>query len=358
MPARKKPSNTKASKKKLGKKQIIRAIHSIARKLGRSPIQAEFVRMSGIDITAVKRQFGWYPRAVRAAGLATQSGQKVDSGAILQDWAEVARKLGHIPNYYEYAEEGRYGASGFRRFGGWALIPDAYLRFIESGGLEGEWEDVTAMVRKHATRNNKEDYRPGCQNAFNGFPPMRQIPPPEVAGKRCVTATMLGVFLAQVMGAQFWSSGAIYNRHVLPDRPLLGPPLHEGSMTHAPVNEMGVIILFAMWAERLGFVIEFAQTKFPDCKAKMEVEPGRWQDVDVEFEWESMNFKFHRHDAKKMQRPGVLAAQLEGLSGGHHGGGAEQGGEKRRLVIAPCSHDKSCAPTLRSLVGGTGVWRS
>jgi hypothetical protein len=70
-------------------------------------------------------------------------------------------------------------------------------------------------------------------------------------------------------------------------------------MTHEPVNEMGVIMLFSMHAERLGFIIEFAQAKYPDCKAKMEVEPGRWQDVDTEFEMYSINFKEHRHEARK-----------------------------------------------------------
>jgi hypothetical protein len=33
-----------------------------------------------------------------------------------------------------------------------------------------------------------------------------------------------------------------------------------------------------------------------DCEAKREVVPGKWEDVLVEFEFESRNFKEHRHD--------------------------------------------------------------
>jgi hypothetical protein len=31
----------------------------------------------------------------------------------------------------------------------------------------------------------------------------------------------------------------------------------------------------------------------------MEVEPGRWQDVRIEFEYESRHFRSHRHDPRR-----------------------------------------------------------
>jgi hypothetical protein len=86
-----------ARKKIPGKKQIIRLIQSVARKLGRTPIQAEFVRMSSIDVAAIRRRFGKFPSAVRAAGMVPNKGLKIDSATLLQNWAEVVRRLGHIP---------------------------------------------------------------------------------------------------------------------------------------------------------------------------------------------------------------------------------------------------------------------
>ncbi len=288
-----------ARKKIPGKKQIIRAIQSVAHKLGRAPIQAEFVRLSGIKLPTIKRYFRWFPAAVRAAGL-MQAAQRVKSADILQDWAEVTRRLGHIPSFREYVREGRYCTTVFqRRFGGWVATREAYLRFADSGGLNQEWADVTEMVRRIAIAGKTDESRLGYQQAPNGLLPPRPVLPIPVAGMKCVTPTMLGAFVAHVTGIQFWSSGFLFNRRVLPDRPLLGPPMQRNAMSYEPVNEMGVVMLFSMWADRLGFVIEFAQARYPDCKAKMEVEPGRWQDVNVEFELNSSTFVEHGHDPDK-----------------------------------------------------------
>lgn len=66
-----------------------------------------------------------------------------------------------------------------------------------------------------------------------------------------------------------------------------------------PTNEMGVVLLFGMLFWRLGFIIESAQIGYPDCRAKLEVEPGRWQDVGIEFELHSRHFLAHRHDPSR-----------------------------------------------------------
>jgi hypothetical protein len=291
MPPRKKP---------ITRKQIIQAIQAVGQKLRHVPNQAEFVRLSGIEVREIKRHFRWFPAAVLQAGLPWQGGRKIESADILQDWAEVSRRLGHFPTYREYGLEGRYGTTLIqKRFGGWKRMPEAYLRFVETGSLKEQWADVTEMVRQRARVVPAEYPRPVSESSEHRPAPLPQLLPVAVAGKKCVTVKMLGVFVAQITGIQFWSTGALFNRRVLPDRPLLGPPMQRTGMAYEPVNEMGVIMLFSMWAERLGFIIEFAQAKFPDCKAKMEVEPGRWQDVDVEFERYSANFKAHQHDARK-----------------------------------------------------------
>jgi len=87
-------------------------------------------------------------------------------------------------------------------------------------------------------------------------------------------------------------------RRVLPDRPLLGAPLGLPGFAFEPTNEMGVILLFGMLAHRLGFIIEHTSNFFPDCRAKIEVEPGRYQDVRIEFEHMSRHFRAHRHDPR------------------------------------------------------------
>ena len=77
-----------------------------------------------------------------------------------------------------------------------------------------------------------------------------------------------------------------------------GAPLGLAAMAHAPTNEAGVMFLFGVLAERLGFRIERIQTAFPDCEAKREVRPGVWELQKYEMEYESRNFKEHGHDPK------------------------------------------------------------
>ncbi|HEY2169857.1 MAG TPA: hypothetical protein VGJ30_09560 [Candidatus Angelobacter sp.] len=81
-------------------------------------------------------------------------------------------------------------------------------------------------------------------------------------------------------------------------KPVMGEPFDRSPMTNAPVNELGVMVLFGMVAARLGLQVESVQGKFPDCVAKRLVAPGKWQHLRIEFEYESKNFKLHGHDPK------------------------------------------------------------
>jgi hypothetical protein len=82
-------------------------------------------------------------------------------------------------------------------------------------------------------------------------------------------------------------------------RPVVyGEPLGLAAMAHAPTNELGVLFLFGIVAADLGFRVERLQAAFPDCEAKREVAPGKWELVLVELEIYSRNFKLHRHDPR------------------------------------------------------------
>ncbi len=81
----------------------------------------------------------------------------------------------------------------------------------------------------------------------------------------------------------------------LDDRPILGEQLDYRGLLHAPVNEIGVVYLFGMLSEELGFVVESIQAGFPDCEGKRKVKKDRWQRVRVEFEYRSSNFVRHAH---------------------------------------------------------------
>jgi hypothetical protein len=129
------------------------------------------------------------------------------------------------------------------------------------------------------------------------------------------------------------------------------------AMAYEPVNEMGVMVLFSMLAQQLGFVIEAVQSGFPNCEAKIEVEPGRWQHFRIEFEYESLQFK--KHTRSQPVRPHcLLAAQLEELSAAHTGVGTEQAGGAPRKEITPDKRimDSTFPDDIGTLVSSTSCF--
>jgi hypothetical protein len=237
-----------------------------------------------------------------------------------------------VPSQSEYLQLGSYSIDCLsRRVQKWLNVPTEFCRFVAAGGLAGDWNDVLEKI-KHGPipswneRGNlakrREAARLACEARARGpavtreglmplevkrvtddtppdekiAAPARGLPPP-LAGKKLVTATMLAVFVAEVAPTALqWITGACFPRRVLEDRPLLGATMQLPGLAHEPVNEMGVILLFGMVARQLGFIVESVQAAFPDCEARMEMQPGRWQRVRIEFEYESRAFKQHNHD--------------------------------------------------------------
>jgi hypothetical protein len=70
-------------------------------------------------------------------------------------------------------------------------------------------------------------------------------------------------------------------------------------MTHAPTNENGVLFLFGMVAQELGYWVEsLTPSSFPDCQAKRRVRKSgrdKLEHVRIEFEFASRNFRDQGH---------------------------------------------------------------
>lgn len=339
-----KPTN---KDKRQSKEAVIAAIQEVARQIGHVPTAREYRTLGRVSLWQVMGRFSKYRNALRAAGLEpSQKGVKVEAAALLEDWGKVVRKLGLVPSLGQYKKAGRYSCECFYlRFKRWVNVPAEFTRFVKAGWLAGDWTDVGETIRRcpipqqgaygmlafhraaraayeaqirqtAATREamNREasanlpradglasepitelERRPFGEIAATGT----MLPPP-LWGKKCVTETMLAVFVAELAPSAFpMVTAACFTRRPLPDRPMLGPPTRPCGLAYEPVNEMGVMALFCMLSRQLGFVIESVQSAFPDCEAKMEVEPGRWQHFRIEFEYESRNFRDHRHDPEK-----------------------------------------------------------
>jgi hypothetical protein len=75
--------------------------------------------------------------------------------------------------------------------------------------------------------------------------------------------------------------------------------LDDGPLKYAPVNEHGVVFLFARMLKRLGISsVDKIGAGFPDCIAYKKTGKEE-KKLRIEFEHKSKNFELHNHDPKK-----------------------------------------------------------
>jgi hypothetical protein len=243
----------------VSKEEILEAIQKTAAELGRAPSMPELRDKTGISPRHVRRNFLSYGGALKACGLEKGgAGYTTPMNALFKDWAELTRKLGHVPKITEYDMYAKYSAKPLlTRFGTWGEVPAGLLFVAEEQGWEEGWEDVMEVARAHLRGAGKAVRRSRTANRTPNEP------------------------------------------KILKDRPTYGPPLMRVPLAHGPTNEQGVLFLFGAIAEDLGFLVTHVQSGFPDVEAMREVAPEVWQRVDIEVEEYSRNFVKHMHDPNK-----------------------------------------------------------
>jgi hypothetical protein len=75
--------------------------------------------------------------------------------------------------------------------------------------------------------------------------------------------------------------------------------IEKAAMHYAPVNELGVVFLFAEIAPKLRIRIEEIRASFPDCIAYQKSGDGKEVEIKIEFEYKSRNFLTHKHNERE-----------------------------------------------------------
>lgn len=246
------------------KQQVLESIATIARKLGHTPSILEFTAHVQVSQYSLFRLFPKWNDAVRAAGLQpNRLPTRPEDSELLRNWGETVRKKRAIPSRWAYRLAGKYYPLTLaKRFGGWESVPQAFRNFAKD---KREWRDVLAL-----------------------------LPAPLPEEERIVVAPCRGA-LQRVPTSAVRTSSKVCPYKRRKDRATYGNPMHLPGFRHEPVNEQGVVLLFGMLAKDLGYMIEAIQRGFPDCEAKRQIGPERWQRVNIEFEFESKNFHQHGH---------------------------------------------------------------
>ncbi|HET9180486.1 MAG TPA: hypothetical protein VFP59_00005 [Candidatus Angelobacter sp.] len=320
---------------KVDRNGVLAGIRRAAKALGRPPKRYELKRFGDVSLTAVLRHFQSLTNAIVAAGLEPRTrGRKVSDEELLADWNRVRQQLGRLPRYHEYACHGRHAANTLcTRFG----------NYRKAVARAEEWARSREQPQSPATRPEGDK-----AIAMRWAGAMTAIPA-ELAGKRRVTdafcAMIVNTLMGEEIGRKCWPiimgqtvigdtatsiqpvrhapeqhglthpdelnlnehqrnehglapvNGRLTSGGILDDaRTIMGPPFDSSALTNAPMNELGVVFLFGMLAAELGFQVESLRSQYPDCEARRQIQPGKWQRVRIEFEFESRNFLAHGHD--------------------------------------------------------------
>lgn len=76
---------------------------------------------------------------------------------------------------------------------------------------------------------------------------------------------------------------------------IVGKLINFRGLVYSPVEENGVIFLFSKLTNDLNLYIETIRKGFPDCIAKRYVGKSQWEEVNIEFEFKTSDFKRHGH---------------------------------------------------------------
>ena len=244
---------------KVGREQLIAAIRAAVEAGGGGPLPFKrFLLMSKLKTTDVWRSFRKWSTALKAAGYSFRKNHRyINNDRLLADWGVVARKLGRVPSVKDFVALGNCNATTLvKRFGGsWAKVIAGFRTFAMK---DQQWVDVLELLPEPGLERNASR---------------------RSRAEKCGTAS------ERLATTQAW----------MEDRQISGDPLYLEGISHAPVNETGVVLLFGAMAAKLGFMVESVRTSFPDCQAKRRIGPDAWLTLRIEFEYESRNFRDHGH---------------------------------------------------------------
>jgi hypothetical protein len=271
------------------KELILDSLAAIARGAGRPPTRREFLSFSGISEYAVLKAIPSWNAALRAAGLQPYTlNLRLEDRELLEDWGYAVRRNRAIPARRAYHHLGKFDHRTFeRRFGPWSQLPEVFRNFARG---KPEWADVLALLPAPSCRASGS--RTKSAVGASPFSPARQG---WVKSKKIMSTVGAPPNSTPNRQSPSTSSPSKVRYPPLDHRPIYGQPMDFRGLRHEPVNEQGVVLLFGMVAKELGYTVEAVQSGFPDCEAKRQIAPQRWQRVHLEFEFESRNFRDHGH---------------------------------------------------------------
>jgi len=246
------------------KQSILQEIRRVANEIApESLTQRSFSRNANVSLSSVRRTFGAFSEAVKAAGLVPNepgSGggrQRLEDDVLLKELGRVWSVLGNTPTEAAFEAHGEFSMMPYRKR--WGSLARALDEYVSRFGVPSPTPDL-------AERNHYMETL-----VAEAKPPPRPVVVPKTHKPSAVAGR---------------------------ERTLYGEPIDFRGLRFAPINEQGVVYLFGMVSRELGFLIESVRTDFPDCEGKRSTnkDATRWEHIKIEFEYRSKNFREHGHN--------------------------------------------------------------
>lgn len=222
---------------------LLNELKRVAKTLSKDTLkEREFAQHSKASCSVIIRRFGSWNTALEKAGLTIKYEKNISDEDLFAEIERVWNQLGRQPQYKEISKLGKFSTKPYEtRFGSWIKAVEAFV----------QWKDKSEAVRSLD---------------LTGITPEILIDRPQKPHKA--------------------------------KKVEYGEPIDFLGLRHEPLNEQGVVYLFGVLSRQLGFIIEAIRTDFPDCEGKRQIQgkQNRWEQVSIEFEYKSSNFKEHGHD--------------------------------------------------------------
>ena len=281
---------------------LIAAAQAVAARLGteRLPLKT-FCRETGINPSRIYARFDDWRALCDAAGLVGgQVPAEIPADTLLRALHDAILAAGGLETQRRLMMRVHWSKiTYFRRFGGWDGVLAALRGWLAENAPEFPYRRALEERIAHQARRKSSRRKPGSGPAPEslttalpaGGPTVPTAEGPPWPSRTRVTGE------GGAAGAPAEKVRAC------------GAPLHRAgvcrAMLHAPVNELGVVLLFGMVAAEIGYAVDSIAAAFPDCVAKRLVAAGpreadaRWEPVRIEFEFRSRHFFYHGHDAAR-----------------------------------------------------------
>ena len=274
------------------KEQIVELLRNAASRLGPDLTAKDFAKSSGVNYHLVSRLFGSWHAAMLAAGLTPKSSKRlILPQDLLHEARALATRLGKNTLTIEDWRKNGSCDDGVirRRFKSWSgFLKEANLEVGNAQDIPNQ-ELLKELGRLHGVL--RKAVSPGDMDAMGRYSSSTYI-------RRWGSWKSAWNCFLETADTSVTPQPESSLEAKQPQGVFYGEIINYSGMLHAPVNEQGVVYLFALLSRSLGFTVEAIQSAFPDAVAKRQLRGQKvFERVRIEFEFQSSSFLKHGHDA-------------------------------------------------------------